>query len=183
MPRLLLLLLSLLAIPCVAADPAPRAEGVKVRIVLVGDSTVAPNGGWGPGFAPLWSKEVEVINWARPGRSSKSFVNEGWWAKALAARHRIALNRIGGPVHITTGRQLAKGMPGDDVVVMLDGECAFRNVTDDGVEIFWGAYVGTADEILVAGKLAEHRAEIERIRTEARTRHGWIMDTYLLRKT
>ena len=25
--------------------------------------------------------------------------------------------------------------------------------------------------------------EIERVRTEARSRHGWIMDTYLLRKT
>ncbi len=31
--------------------------------------------------------------------------------QALAARHRIALNRIGGAIHITTGRQLAKGMP------------------------------------------------------------------------
>src|SRR5918999_1520634 len=59
-----------------------------------------------------------------------------------AARHRIALNRIGGPVHITTGRQLAKGMPGDDVVVMLDGECAFKTVKESNVDIYWGAYVG-----------------------------------------
>ena len=102
--------------------------------------------------------------------------------QALAARHRIALNRIGGPVHITTGRQLAKGMPGDDVVVMLDGECTFKTVKDSNVEIYWGAYIGTADEILVAGRLAERSAEIERARAEARARHGWIMDTYLLRK-
>ena len=102
--------------------------------------------------------------------------------QALAARHRIALNRIGGPVHITTGRQLAKGMSGDDVVVMLDGDCAFKTVKDGNVDIYWGAYVGTADEILVAGRLAERSAEIERVRAEARARHGWIMDTYLLRK-
>ena len=102
--------------------------------------------------------------------------------QALAARHKIALNRIGGPIHITTGRLLAKGMPADDVVVMLDGDCAFKNVKDAGVDIYWGAYVGTADEILVSGKLQERGPEIEKIRSDARARHGWIMDTYLLRK-
>ena len=102
--------------------------------------------------------------------------------QALAARHKIALNRIGGPVHITTGRLLANGMPADDVVVMLDGDCAFKTVKDSGVDIYWGAYVGTADEILVSGKLQERGPEIEKIRSDARARHGWIMDTYLLRK-
>jgi precorrin-6A synthase len=102
--------------------------------------------------------------------------------QALAARHKIALNRIGGPIHITTGRLLANGMPADDVVVMLDGDCAFKNVKDTGVDIYWGAYVGTADEILVSGKLQERGPEIEKIRSAARVRHGWIMDTYLLRK-
>ena len=102
--------------------------------------------------------------------------------QALAARHKIALNRIGGPIHITTGRLLAKGMPADDVVVMLDGDCAFKTVKDAGVDIYWGAYVGTADEILVSGKLQERGPEIEKIRSDARARHGWIMDTYLLRK-
>jgi precorrin-6A synthase len=102
--------------------------------------------------------------------------------QALAARHQIALNRIGGPIHITTGRLLTNGMPADDVVVMLDGDCAFKTIKDPGVDIYWGAYVGTADEILVSGKLQERGPEIEKIRSEARARHGWIMDTYLLRK-
>jgi precorrin-6A synthase len=101
--------------------------------------------------------------------------------QALAARHKIALNRIGGPIHITTGRLLAKGMPADDVVVMLEGVCAFKNVKDAGVDIYWGAYVGTADEILISGTLRERGPEIEKIRSDARARHGWIMDTYLLR--
>ncbi len=102
--------------------------------------------------------------------------------QALAARHKVALNRIGGPVHITTGRLLANGMMADDVVVMLDGDCAFRAIKDAGIDIYWGAYVGTVDEILVSGKLQERGPEIEKIRSDARARHGWIMDTYLLRK-
>lgn len=103
--------------------------------------------------------------------------------QALAARHKIALNRIGEPVHITTGRQLAKSTLDDDAVVMLDGICAFKTVANPDVEIYWGAYLGMPDEILVSGKLSEQGPEIERIRAEARRRHGWIMDTYLLRKT
>jgi precorrin-6A synthase len=104
--------------------------------------------------------------------------------QALASGHRVALNRIGSSVHITTGRQLANGIPAglDDVVVMLDGDCAFKKVRDDDVEIYWGAYVGTDDEILISGKLRERMAEIERVRSEARQQHGWIMDTYLLRR-
>ena len=105
--------------------------------------------------------------------------------QALAAAHRVALNRIGGAVHITTGRLLAKAgaMPDSDVVVMLDGECAFNAVNDAGVDIYWGAYVGTADQLLVSGPLRERAGEIEKVRGEARARHGWIMDTYLLRRT
>jgi precorrin-6A synthase len=104
--------------------------------------------------------------------------------QALAARHRIALNRIGEPVHITTGRKLAEGLPGhaDSVVVMLDGEQAFTRVTGEDLEIFWGAYLGTEEEVLIAGKLSEVRGEIETIRAQKREKNGWIMDTYLLRR-
>jgi precorrin-6A synthase len=103
--------------------------------------------------------------------------------QALAARHKVALNRIGQPVMITTGRRLAEGFPdnADSVVVMLDGEGAYRTVDGD-VEIYWGAYIGTEEEILVSGKLREVAGEIERVRDAARAKHGWIMDTYLLRR-
>lgn len=105
--------------------------------------------------------------------------------QALAARHRIALNRIGEPVLITTGRKLADGFPNDvgDVVVMLDGAQTFKQVASDDLDIYWGAYLGSGDEILVSGKLSEVMDEIERIRSKAREEHGWIMDTYLLRKS
>jgi precorrin-6A synthase len=105
---------------------------------------------------------------------------------ALTARHRIALNRFGGAVQVTTGRRLAaNGWPDgvDDVVVMLDADCSFAQLDPAGVEIFWGAYLGTPDELLVSGPLAEAGLEIQRVRSEARERKGWIMDTYLLRRS
>jgi precorrin-6A synthase len=105
--------------------------------------------------------------------------------QALTARHGIALNRVGGAVTVTTGRRLAEhGFPPgvDDAVVMLDAHCAFQQLDPEGVEIYWGAYLGTEDEILIAGPLGEVGEEIERRRAQARERKGWIMDTYLLRR-
>jgi precorrin-6A synthase len=104
--------------------------------------------------------------------------------QALAARHRIPLNQIGAPVRITTGRRLAADFLADsaDVVVLLDGECAFSKVPPEEVEIYWGAYLGTPDEILISGKLADVADNIQQVRATARRRKGWIMDTYLLRK-
>ena len=115
--------------------------------------------------------EYEVI----PGISS---------VQALAAKHRVALNAIGRSIEITSGRRIAEGFPNnvDSVVVMLDAQNAFRQLCDEDLDIYWGAYVGTPDEILVAGKLREVVDDIERIRAEARLRHGWIMDTYLLKR-
>jgi lysophospholipase L1-like esterase len=59
-------------------------NGGAVKIVLVGDSTTAPEGGWGPGFCAVMTKNVTCIDAALNGRSSKSFIDEGAWAKALA---------------------------------------------------------------------------------------------------
>jgi precorrin-6A synthase len=104
--------------------------------------------------------------------------------QALTARHRIPLNRVGRAVQITTGRRLADGFPEgvDEVVVMLDADCSFRHLQDDGLEIHWGAYLGMQDEILVSGPLPGVADEIVRRRAEARERKGWIMDAYLLRR-
>jgi precorrin-6A synthase len=104
--------------------------------------------------------------------------------QALAARHKISLNRIGEPVHFTTGRRLIEDeLPTrGDVVVLLDGQCAFKTLADEDIDIFWGAYLGTPDEILLSGKLSELRQQIEDLRLQARQRKGWIMDTYLLRR-
>jgi precorrin-6A synthase len=105
--------------------------------------------------------------------------------QALAAQHQISLTRTGRPLHITTGRRLAaEGFPAhsDDVVVMLDARSAFSVAAGDD-EIYWGAYIGTPDEILIAGRVADVGPRIVAEREAARQRHGWIMDTYLLRRT
>ncbi|MGY0237115.1 precorrin-6A synthase (deacetylating) [Longispora urticae] len=106
---------------------------------------------------------------------------------ALTAAHGIALNRIGRPVQITPGRRLAAdGVPDgiDDLVVMLDAGCAFAELPDAAdFDIYWGAYLGTADEILVHGPVVEVADRIRELRAVARATKGWIMDTYLLRRT
>jgi precorrin-6A synthase len=103
---------------------------------------------------------------------------------ALAASHRVTLNRVGGAVHITTGRRLAEGLPGnaDDVVVMLDANQTFQRFAGEDLDIYWGAYVGTPEEVLRSGKVGEVADDIAAARAEARAEHGWIMDTYLLRR-
>lgn len=113
--------------------------------------------------------QVEII----PGISS---------VQALAARHQVPLNRIGEPLTVLPGRRLAEQQRIDNIVVMLDGQCAFASLDDPGLMIYWGAYLGTADEVLIAGPLQAVKAQILQVREEARTRKGWIMDTYLLRR-
>lgn len=99
--------------------------------------------------------------------------------QVLAARHGIPLNTVGGPVEITTGRRLAEdGALAESTAVMLDGDCAFREIDPEGVTIWWGAYLGMPNEIVIAGPLAEVADRI----VAARAANGWIMDTYLLRR-
>ena len=117
------------------------------------------------------SAEVEINYDVIPGITA---------VQVLTARHRIPLNEVGEPVLITTGRQLrAHGLSGS-AVVMLDADCSFQVCPAD-TRIWWGAYLGTDNELLVAGTVGEVGARIMALRAEARGRHGWIMDTYLLR--
>ncbi|ABC23765.1 precorrin-6A synthase (deacetylating) [Rhodospirillum rubrum] len=104
--------------------------------------------------------------------------------QALAARHRIPLNRIGESIEITTGRRLETADPASlhNSVVLLDGNATFQRFTQTDLEIYWGAYLGTPDEILISGPLAETSEAILARRERARQAKGWIMDTYILRK-
>jgi lysophospholipase L1-like esterase len=70
-------------------------EGGPVKIVFVGDSTVNPEGGWGKGFCDIVTVNVSCINMALNGRSSKSFIAEGAWAKALALKGDYYLIQFG----------------------------------------------------------------------------------------
>jgi precorrin-6A synthase len=160
------------------AVAAWRAQRVAlVREALAGESGVGGFLAWGDPslYDGLMSvlDEVGVAYEVVPGISAVS---------ALAARFRVALNRVGGSVVLTSGRRLAaEGMLADDVVVMLDSGLAFLEV-DPSVEIYWGAYLGTPDELLVSGVLRDVGEEIVRVRSAARERKGWMFDTYLLRR-
>ncbi|MBX4868320.1 precorrin-6A synthase (deacetylating) [Rhizobium bangladeshense] len=149
-----------------------------------------PDGGTGAflvwGDPSLYDSTIRIIERVRQSNSidfDYSVVPGITSIQALAASHKIPLNLVGKPVEITTGRRLAQdGLQSDSTVVMLDGEQAFAKVDDPDAEIFWGAYLGTGDEIIRSGRLGDIAADIQALRTEARRRHGWIMDIYLLRK-
>ncbi len=116
--------------------------------------------------------EVEII----PGIGS---------VQILTARHKIGLNEIGAPVHITTGRRLkADGLPprGVSTVVMLDGDLAAGEFLGRDLTIYWGAALGGPDETLIAGALDKVVDDIRAARAALKAKHGWVMDTYLLRQ-
>ncbi|WP_284164661.1 precorrin-6A synthase (deacetylating) [Frigidibacter sp. SD6-1] len=105
--------------------------------------------------------------------------------QALTAAHAMPINEIGAPFTVTTGRRLREqGWPrgADTLAIMLDGDCSFRSVDPTGVTIWWGAYVGMAEEITLSGPLSDVADRIVATRAEARARHGWIMDIYILRR-
>lgn len=88
----LLLLTALLAGAAVAQTPAasaPKAAETTAnvatgpRLILVGDSTMAPRSGYGNALCAR-VQQVACINLARGGRSSKSFRAEGLWDTVLA---------------------------------------------------------------------------------------------------
>lgn len=88
MRPMLLALAALLACAARAEEAPVRADAPKLapsRIILVGDSTMAPNSGWGGAFCALHLKwSVACLNLARGGRSTRSFRSEGAWDLALA---------------------------------------------------------------------------------------------------
>ncbi len=162
----------------VAAWRAARAEQWGAALAALGEDEVGGFLVWGD--PSLYDSTIDVLRAIGvpfrvfPGVSAPH---------ALTAAHGISLNRVGRAVQITTGRRIASsGMPAeaDDVVVMLDPDCAFAGLT--GVDLYWGAYLGTPDELLVAGPVEEVAAEVVRVRAEARERKGWMFDTYLLRR-
>lgn len=106
--------------------------------------------------------------------------------QALCAAHAIPLNSVGDPVTLTTGRQLRDhGWPAgvQTVVVMLDGDCAFRTLDPEGIEIWWGGCVAMPQERLIAGLLREVADKIVTTRAALRADLGWVMDIYLMRRS
>lgn len=78
-----------------SSEDESTTKPTKVTIVLAGDSTVTDGAGWARGFDSCLTDEVHVINLSRGGRSSKSFIAEGLWAKCLALKPDYVLIQFG----------------------------------------------------------------------------------------
>ena len=106
--------------------------------------------------------------------------------QALTSAHAIPFNTVNGAVTVTTGRKLRDhGWPAGAETGggMLDGRCSFENLDPAGLDIWWGAFLGMPEQILENGPLGDAAPVIVAKRAAARAAHGWVMDTYLLRRT
>jgi precorrin-6A synthase len=164
---------------------------------------------WHDAIAATWSREIDrhlgpdgcvaLLIWGDPSLYDSSLriarrldppprieVIPGISAiQALCAAHALPLNEVGEPFLVTTGRRLREGgWPGgvDTVVVMLDGGTAFEVLDPGRLHIWWGAYLGMPNQIILSGALADIGATIVAKRRAARERHGWIMDSYILKR-
>lgn len=84
----------LLLVTFISAHGAMAADR-PITIVLIGDSTVTDNAGWGKAFADRFKKNVKVLNYAVGGRSSKSWYDEKRLPKALKAKPDYVLIQFG----------------------------------------------------------------------------------------
>jgi polygalacturonase len=92
-PAALFTSIALVTASVVCAQERPPIH--KPLIVLVGDSTVTDTSGWGLGFKRQLNENAECTNAAANGRSSRSFINEGRWAKALVLKGDYYLIQFG----------------------------------------------------------------------------------------
>ena len=73
----------------------------SVVMVIIGDSTVCNwpdedvRRGWGQYIQGYFSETLRVVNLARSGRSTKTFIREGLWDKALAEKPAYVLIQFG----------------------------------------------------------------------------------------
>ncbi|WAC71491.1 rhamnogalacturonan acetylesterase [Roseateles sp. SL47] len=62
---------------------AGSAHADSLRVILVGDSTMAPRSGYGDALCARFKPEVTCLNLAKGGRSTKSYRAEGLWDQVL----------------------------------------------------------------------------------------------------
>jgi lysophospholipase L1-like esterase len=83
------------------AQATAQATNHQLRLVVIGDSTVCnypTNGiqrGWGQYLQGYFTEDVTVLNLAKSGRSTKTFIQEGLWQKALAEKPDVVLIQFG----------------------------------------------------------------------------------------
>ncbi len=113
--------------------------------------------------------ELEVI----PGISS---------FQVLAAKFKISLTEIARPLVFHTPRSLRKERSlTNNALVFLDNYTTFMLFAKENPYLYWGAYVGTEKECLIAGRLSDVESLIREKRKEAKSKYGYLMEIYFLK--
>ncbi|MBN9644679.1 precorrin-6A synthase (deacetylating) [Corynebacterium mendelii] len=168
-----------------------RWHAARARLLAETITTHVPDGGtaaflvWGD--PSLYDSTLRVIDRMRRDCALECEVQvfPGITAiQALTAAHAITINRIGEPILVTTARMLPRTPEQllGNCVVMLDGADGWNSLKNTGTEIFWGAYLGTDKQIIRHGMIDDIGDSLAQLKTDLRREHGWIMDTYLLRR-
>ncbi len=90
-----------LTVPVFSQAQTTNNTNPPVRLVIVGDSTVCnwpdqdSRRGWGMFIQECFNEHLKVINLAKSGRSTKTFITEGLWAGALKEKPRYVLIQFG----------------------------------------------------------------------------------------
>lgn len=94
-----------------AQTQAPLGS-LQLRVILVGDSTMATKSGYGDALCARFKPEVDCVNLARGGRSSGSFRAEGLWSRVQELLNQSAVSGINTYVLIQFGHNDQPGKPG-----------------------------------------------------------------------
>lgn len=164
-------------------DAARLATYEQIMSGLPAEATVGLLA-WGD--PALYESVLKVVDSLRSTTALQVTVIPGVSApQVLAAAHEITLNRAGQSVHLTTGRRVLADYSPDlgDVVVLNDDDLVCKALVDEfpDVELFWGAYLGTPDQVLANGALRTVMPDLLDLRSRLVAHHGWIQDIYLLR--
>jgi precorrin-6A synthase len=138
------------------------------------------------GDPSLYDGHIEILQYIKNNRMATfefEIIPGLTSIQVLTARHKIPLNSIAESILITTGRRLKEISPDDieNAVILLDNYLTYKNFVESDLNIYWGAYLGTDDEVLISGSLKEVVDKIIEIRGRLKRQKGWIMETYILR--
>jgi lysophospholipase L1-like esterase len=102
----------LLASSMINAQTQTISVSPQLRVILVGDSTMATKSGYGDALCARFKAEVDCVNLARGGRSSGSFRAEGLWNRVQELLTQSASSGITSYVLIQFGHNDQPGKPG-----------------------------------------------------------------------
>jgi lysophospholipase L1-like esterase len=163
-----------IGVPALAADPAAP------RVILVGDSTMAPRNGYGDALCRLLGPGIECINLAHNGRSSRSFRADGSWDPVKALLADPELNRRT-CVLVQFGHNDQPGKPGRSTDLETEFPANIAGYVDELRR------AGTSPVLVTPLTRRTFRGEVlvedlapwaEAVRRVARERHVPLIDLY-----